>query len=160
MFGHGTHVASTIAGTAAASDGKEKGIAPGVRLHVGKVLGDDNSGQEPRIISGMEWAVRNQKAKIVNISLSGDPTDGTDPMSVAINQLTEETVALFVVAARNSGPSPSTIGAPGVADAALTVGAVDGTDTVAFFSSQGPLWATGRRSPTSPPRAWASVGSL
>ncbi|MFD0785753.1 S8 family serine peptidase, partial [Micromonospora azadirachtae] len=113
VFGHGTHVASTIAGTGAASDGKERGVAPGVRLHVGKVLGDDNSGQESWIISGMEWAVRDQKAKVVNMSLGADPTDGTDPMSVALNQLSAETGALFVVAAGNSGPRPSTVGTPG-----------------------------------------------
>ncbi|MEU4681146.1 S8 family serine peptidase [Micromonospora sp. NPDC023737] len=35
VSGHGTHVASTIAGTGAASDGKEKGVAPGVRMHDG-----------------------------------------------------------------------------------------------------------------------------
>ena len=39
--GHGTHVASTIAGTGAASDGVEKGVAPGARLVIGKVLGND-----------------------------------------------------------------------------------------------------------------------
>ena len=37
--GHGTHVASTIAGTGAASGGTEKGVAPGATLHIGKVLG-------------------------------------------------------------------------------------------------------------------------
>ncbi len=37
-IGHGTHVASTIAGTGAASDGLEQGVAPGARLHIGKVL--------------------------------------------------------------------------------------------------------------------------
>ncbi|MGW4463837.1 S8 family serine peptidase [Micromonospora sp. NPDC004704] len=138
VFGHGTHVASTIAGTGAASDGKEKGVAPGARLHVGKVLNDNNSGQESWIISGMEWAVRDQRARVVNMSLGADPTDGTDPMSVALNELSEETGALFVVAAGNTGPSPYTIGTPGAADAALTVGAVDGADTLAYFSSQGP----------------------
>ncbi|MEU8288163.1 S8 family serine peptidase [Micromonospora sp. NPDC048905] len=138
VFGHGTHVASTIAGTGAASGGTEKGVAPGVRLHVGKVLGDNNSGQDSWIISGMEWAVREQHAKIVNMSLGADPTDGTDPMSVALNELSEETGALFVVAAGNTGPSQYTIGSPGSADAALTVGAVDGNDTLADFSSQGP----------------------
>ncbi|RKR92209.1 subtilisin family serine protease [Micromonospora pisi] len=138
VFGHGTHVASTIAGTGAASDGKEKGVAPGVRLHVGKVIGDDNAGQDSWIISGMEWAVRDQHAKIVNMSLGADPTDGTDPMSVAVNELSEETGALFVIAAGNAGPNPYTVGSPGTADAALTVGAVNGNDVLADFSSQGP----------------------
>ena len=54
--GHGTHVASTIAGTGAASDGVEKGVAPGAQLVVGKVLGDDGFGAESWIIDGMEWA--------------------------------------------------------------------------------------------------------
>ncbi|MET7666555.1 S8 family serine peptidase [Micromonospora luteifusca] len=138
VFGHGTHVASTIAGTGAASGGTEKGVAPGVRLHVGKVLADDNFGQDSWIISGMEWAARDQHAKIINMSLGADPSDGTDPMSVAVNELSEETGALFVIAAGNAGPGPYTVGAPGTADAALTVGAVDGNDALADFSSQGP----------------------
>ena len=37
--GHGTHVASTIVGTGAASGGDFKGVAPGADLIVGKVLG-------------------------------------------------------------------------------------------------------------------------
>ncbi|WP_085066567.1 S8 family serine peptidase [Catenuloplanes japonicus] len=137
-MGHGTHVASTIAGSGAASGGKERGVAPGARLHVGKVLDNEGNGQESWIISGMEWAVRDQHARIVSMSLGGDPTDGTDPMSVAVNQLSEETGALFVIAAGNSGPSKSTVGTPGAADAALTVGAVDSHDVLAGFSSQGP----------------------
>ncbi|GAA2514061.1 S8 family serine peptidase [Winogradskya humida] len=136
--GHGTHVASTIAGTGAASAGKEQGVAPGARLHIGKVLGNDGFGQDSWIISGMEWAVREQHARVVNLSLGADPTDGTDPMSVAVNELSAETGALFVISAGNSGPGAYTVGTPGAADAALTVGAVDNQDLVTFFSSQGP----------------------
>ncbi|WP_306214395.1 S8 family serine peptidase [Actinoplanes sp. RD1] len=136
--GHGTHVASTIAGTGAASGGKEQGVAPGARLHVGKVLADDGFGQESWIISGMEWAVRDQHARIVNLSLGADPTDGTDPMSLAVNELSAETGALFVISAGNAGPGAYSVGTPGAADAALTVGAVDNRDLLTFFSSQGP----------------------
>ncbi|MGP4085816.1 S8 family serine peptidase [Streptomyces sp. KR55] len=49
--GHGTHVASTIVVGGAAADGKEKGVAPGARLHVGKVLGDDGSPSHTRATS-------------------------------------------------------------------------------------------------------------
>lgn len=140
--GHGTHVASTVAGTGAASDGKEKGVAPGASLHIGKVLDNDGSGQDSWILAGMEWATRDQHAKIVSMSLGGDPTDGTDPLSQAVNRLSAETGALFVIAAGNSGPEPYSIGAPGAADAALTVGAVNGpgkgVDQLAEFSSRGP----------------------
>ncbi|WP_432940413.1 S8 family serine peptidase [Kribbella sp. CA-253562] len=136
--GHGTHVASTIAGTGAASGGAEKGVAPGAGLHIGKVLADDGSGQDSWILAGMEWAARDQHAKVISMSLGSDPTDGTDPMSQAVNRLSAETGALFVVAAGNAGPDPFSVGAPGAADAALTVGAVDSADRVASFSSRGP----------------------
>ena len=44
---------------------------------------------------------------------------------------------LFVIAAGNEG-FPRTVSSPGSADAALTVGAVDRSDALAGFSSQGP----------------------
>jgi subtilisin family serine protease len=135
--GHGTHVASTIAGTGAASGGTERGVAPGATLSVGKVLGDDGPGQLSWVIAGMEWAAREQHAKIISMSLGGDPTDGHDPLSQAVDDLSAETGALFVIAAGNLG-GPSSITAPGAATAALTVGAVDVRDDVAYFSSTGP----------------------
>ncbi|MET8406207.1 S8 family serine peptidase [Streptomyces sp900116325] len=136
--GHGTHVASTIAGTGAASDGKEKGVAPGADLHIGKVLSDAGSGEESWVLAGMEWAAVDQHADIINMSLgNATPSDGTDPLSAAVDRLSAETGALFVVAAGNTGTDQS-IGGPGAADAALTVGAVDSSDDVAWFSSQGP----------------------
>lgn len=134
--GHGTHVASTVAGSGAASDGLRKGVAPGARLLVGKVLNDAGSGYDSGIIAGMEWAARSG-AKVINMSLGGSATDGTDPMSQALNDLSAETGALFVVAAGNEGAANS-VGTPGAATAALTVGAVDRDDKLADFSSRGP----------------------
>ncbi|MCG5470673.1 S8 family serine peptidase [Micromonospora sp. LAH09] len=134
--GHGTHVAATIAGSGNASAGLRKGVAPGARLLVGKVLDDAGSGYDSSIIAGMEWAAHSG-AKVVSMSLGGDPTDGTDPMSQAVNDLTAETGALFVVAAGNAGAA-RTVGSPGAAAAALTVGAVDRDDNLAEFSSRGP----------------------
>ncbi|MFJ8723411.1 S8 family serine peptidase [Streptomyces sp. NPDC093269] len=145
--GHGTHVASTIAGTGAASDGKEKGVAPGADLHIGKVLSDEGSGQDSWVLAGMEWAAVDQHADIVNMSLgSTAPSDGTDPLSAAVDRLSAETGTLFVVAAGNAG-SDYGVGSPGAADAALTVGAVDSTDDVAWFSSQGPRVGDGGLKP-------------
>ncbi|MGW4674806.1 S8 family peptidase [Streptomyces sp. NPDC004324] len=137
-FGHGTHVASIVGGTGAASGGTRRGVAPRADLLIGKVLGDDGYGSESSVIDGMEWAAA-QHAKVVNMSLgSGTPTDGTDSMSEAVDALTASTGTLFVVAAGNEGPNPSTVSSPGAADAALTVGAVDRDDSLASFSSRGP----------------------
>ncbi len=135
--GHGTHVASTIVGSGAASAGRFKGVAPGAQLVVGKVLSDAGSGTSAQIIDGMEWAT-SQGARVVNMSLGGSPTDGTDPMSQAVNELTGSSGALFVIAAGNSGPTARSIGTPGAADSALTVAAVDKNDRLADFSSRGP----------------------
>ncbi|KOV89924.1 S8 family serine peptidase [Nocardia sp. NRRL S-836] len=129
--GHGTHVASTITG-----DGRYRGIAPDAKVVSGKVLGDNGGGLESDIIAGMEWAA--SKAKVVNMSLGSPwPDEGTDPMSLALNRITRDTGALFVVAAGNSGGA---IGSPGAADEALTVGAVNRADELADFSSRGPRW--------------------
>ncbi|MFG2481102.1 S8 family peptidase [Streptomyces fagopyri] len=146
-FGHGTHVASIVGGTGAASGGTRRGVAPRADLLIGKVLGDDGYGSESSVIDGMEWAA-SQHAKVVNMSLgSGTPTDGTDSMSEAVNTLTASTDTLFVVAAGNEGPSMSTVSSPGAADAALTVGAVDRDDSLASFSSRGPRLVDGAVKP-------------
>ncbi|WP_338693795.1 S8 family serine peptidase [Streptomyces sp. Q6] len=139
--GHGTHTASTVAGTGAASDGKEKGAAPGARLLIGKVLGDAGTGDESYSIAGMEWAEA-QGADIVSMSLgSTEGSDGSDPMSQAVDALSADGGPLYVIAAGNAY-DPGTIGTPGAAEAALTVAAVDGDDERAEFSSQGPLPAS------------------
>ncbi|MFF7328905.1 S8 family serine peptidase [Streptomyces sp. NPDC008150] len=140
LNGHGTHVTSTIGGTGAASDGLEKGVAPDATLAVGKVLSNAGEGSESQIIAGMEWAARDVHAKIISMSLgSTEASDGTDPMAEAVNTLTAETGALFVIAAGNTG-APSSIGSPGAADDALTVGAVDSADQAAYFTSAGPRY--------------------
>ncbi len=135
--GHGTHVASTVAGTGAASDGRYGGVAPGAGLLIGKVLDDQGYSYGSEVINGMEWAVE-QGADIVNLSLGSFPSNGQDPQSMALNHLSEESGALFVVAAGNYGPSAPTVTTPAAADAALAVGAVDGDDLMAGFSSRGP----------------------
>ncbi|RJL35583.1 S8 family serine peptidase [Bailinhaonella thermotolerans] len=144
--GHGTHVAATIAGTGAASGGRHRGVAPGARLMVGKVLADSGEGPTSAIIDGMEWAA-GKGARVVNMSLGiPAPSDGTDPFSQAVDRLTATTGTLFVVAAGNTGGA-GTIGPPGAAPSALTVGAVDKRDALAPFSSQGPLQGSGALKP-------------
>ncbi|MEO3820311.1 S8 family serine peptidase [Plantactinospora sp. B24E8] len=135
--GHGTHVASTAAGTGAASDGRYRGVAPGVELLSGKVLDDRGSGFDSGIIAGMQWAV-DQGADVVSMSLGQYVGANVDLKEAALEQLSATSDTLFVVAAGNAGPNDGILGSPGTADAALTVGAVDGADRLAPFSSRGP----------------------
>ncbi|MFF4396231.1 S8 family serine peptidase [Streptomyces sp. NPDC001480] len=136
-FGHGTHVASTIVGSGAASDGRRKGVAPGAKLVVGKVLDDTGHGQDSWILAGMDWAAHSG-AKIVSMSLGGTASGSSDVLSETVDELSAATGTLFVIAAGNTGPSDQTVGTPGIADSALTVGAVDKSDKLASFSSRGP----------------------
>jgi subtilisin family serine protease len=133
--GHGTHVASTIAGTGAASDGRYTGVAPRARLLDGKVCVEFGCA-ESWIVAGMEWAAE-QGAQVVNLSLGGQDRPEVDPVEQAVNDLTEEFGTLFVIAAGNAGADAS-IGSPASADAALAVGAVTKSDELAEFSSRGP----------------------
>lgn len=134
--GHGTHVASTIAGTGAASGGLRTGVAPGAVLLNGKALNNAGFGLTSWIISCMEWAVA-EGADVVSMSLGGDPTDGTDPLSQAVDELTESSGTLFAIAAGNDGRD-NYISAPGAASSAITVGAVSKQDVLASFSNRGP----------------------
>ena len=143
-FGHGTHVASIAAGTGAKSGGKYKGVAPGARILNGKVLDDTGSGDDSGILAGMEWAAA-QGADVVNLSLGGADTPELDPLEAEVDKLSAEKGILFAIAAGNSGPE--SVGSPGSADAALTVGAVDDKDKLADFSSTGPRVGDGAIKP-------------
>src|SRR3954451_2172430 len=144
--GHGPHVASTVAGTGAASDHLRRGVAPGAHLIIGKVLSSQGFGDDSWVLAGMQWAVQHH-ADVVSMSLGGDADDGTSPLARAIDDLSATSDTLFVVAAGNAGSAPSTVSSPGSADAALTVGAVDRNDVMAPFSSRGPRLLNGGLKP-------------
>ena len=138
VFGHGTHVASIAAGTGAASDGRYAGVAYGADLVNAKVLDDFGSGLESWVIAGMEWSAIDQDADVINMSINGGTTDGTDPVSQAVNNLSADEGALFVTSAGNFGGFPESIETPATADAALAVGGVDKSDVLSWYSAWGP----------------------
>ncbi|MFF0424771.1 S8 family serine peptidase [Streptomyces sp. NPDC004520] len=145
--GHGTHVASIAVGTGAMSGGRFKGVAPGAKVISGKVLDDEGYGDDSAVIAGMEWAAA-EGADIVNLSLGGPDSPGVDPLEATVDRLSAEKGILFAVAAGNEGESgPSSVGSPGTADSALTVGAVDKDDKLAPFSSTGPRVGDGAVKP-------------
>ncbi|MEI6666625.1 MAG: S8 family serine peptidase [Acidobacteriota bacterium] len=128
-FGHGTHVAGIIA-----ANGVMKGVAPDAQILAYKVLNGEGWGYTSDIIAGIERAVADG-AKVANLSLGGSGAPD-DPGSQAIDNATAAGM-LCVVAAANSGPGYQTIGSPGVARTALTIGASTKTDGIASFSSRG-----------------------
>jgi len=121
--GHGTHVASIAFGDGTGGSGAStyKGVAPGVEIYAAKVLDQDGSGPESGVIAGIDWCVA-QGVHIISMSLgSSEPSDGSDALSQAANAAASGRVV--VVAAGNSGDEPGTVGSPGAAAQAITVGA-------------------------------------
>ena len=140
LHGHGTHTASTVGGSGAASDGAKRGVAPGTDLLVGKVLGDDGGGYDSGIIAGMEWAVA-QGADVVSMSLGnpGTPGDCTDPLASAAQHLaTTSSEPVRHRRGEHRARQQHRLVARAAHPLALTVGAVDRDDATAPFSSRGP----------------------
>ncbi len=129
---HGTHVAGIIA----SRDPRLKGVAPGATIMAVKVLTDSGSGSEADVIAGIEWAVT-KGADVINLSLGGSGSAGLDALAQAVDNAVKSGV-LVVVAAGNSGPDFGTVGSPGDARLALTVGATDDDRTPMDWSSRGP----------------------
>jgi subtilisin family serine protease len=134
--GHGTAVSGIIAGQAVNlyyKKFKVKGVAPGAKLIIGKVLTDAGYGWDSWIIKGLEWATygtntirgdEDFEADVISMSFGGleIPNDGGDPMSMAIDRIVSEGV-ICVAAAANEGMGKSTITSPGVSREVITVGA-------------------------------------
>jgi len=111
------------------------GVAPKANLLEGKVLNRYGWGFSSWIIAGIEWAVA-KRADIISMSLGGGPTDGNDPLSLAVDWAFDQGVLVVVAAGNFRGYFG--IATPGAARKALTVGAVDDSDNIAWFSSRGP----------------------
>ena len=142
--GHGTHVAGTIAGTGEGNQ-EYKGVAPGANLIGLKVLDNEGGGSLSDVDQAIEWCIENKEKyniKVINLSLGASgSSDGTDSTSTLVNKAVTEGI-VTVVAAGNEGPASYTIGSPGAAEQAITVGAMvdvgEGGYMLAQFSSRGP----------------------
>lgn len=137
LYGHGTHVAVIAAGNGAASGGKFKGVAPGASLMNVKVLDRYGFGYDSWIISGIEYATDNG-ANLISMSLGGGPSDGNDPLSLAVDAAVNSGVVVSVAAGNAGASGYFTVSTPGAARQAITVGASDKSNILASFSGLGP----------------------
>lgn len=162
--GHGTHVAGIAAGDGTGVPSDEAamfiGVAPQASLYSAKVLDSGGAGRMSNVIKGIEWCAGQPGVNVINLSLGSDgSSDGSDSVSLAVNSAVDNSGKVVVVAAGNAGATPLTIGTPGAAARAITVGAVaDWSSSVdrvdwwsagpylAAFSSRGPT-ADGRTKP-------------
>ncbi|MCA1834480.1 MAG: S8 family serine peptidase [Actinomycetota bacterium] len=142
--GHGSHVAGILAGQGDAS-WSMRGVAYGAALVGVKALGNTGAGTTTAIINAVNFCVNNKATyniRIMSMSLGGStPSDGTDALSVAVNNAYSAGI-LPVVAAGNAGPDTHTVGSPAAAANALTVCSLGDPGEKGFFvsefSSRGP----------------------
>lgn len=113
---HGTHVAGIIA-----ANGKVQGVAPDATIIAYRALGPGGSGTTEQVIAAIEQAIKD-KVDILNLSL-GNNVNGPDlPISMALNKAVEQGITA-VTSSGNSGPNNWTVGSPGTASKAISVGA-------------------------------------
>lgn len=119
---HGTHVAGIIGGRGVLdSDYSTVGAAPEADLYAYRVLGPYGGGTSEGIIAGIDKAVQDGM-DVINMSLGATLNDPLYATSIAVNNAVLSGVTT-VVAAGNSGDKMYTLGSPGTAALALTVGA-------------------------------------
>lgn len=139
LHSHGTHCAGIVAGPSVSQSGTRYGVAPGVDLLVGKVLGDNGRGYDDQILAGITWAAE-QGAHILSMSLGSNRASG-QPAAVAYDRIASRLRrqgVLIVAAAGNESFRPNWIAAvnnPAACASILCVGALDANRNVARFSN-------------------------
>jgi serine protease AprX len=153
-FFHGSHTT----GTAIGDDGmgNQIGMAPGAKW-IGCRNMDQNAGTPTRYMECMQWFIAPTQigggnpdpTKAPDITINSWECPASEGCSFDTLQAAVEAQAaagiMMVSAAQNSGPGCSTVqNPPGIYEATYSVGALNtGTDTIASFSSRGPVTADG-----------------
>lgn len=128
--GHGTHVATTVAGT-------KYGVAKNATVVPVRILGCGGMGSFSTVIAGLDWilspANTNPKTQaVVNLSIGGNASTSVND---AILKLTN--AGITVVAAAGNDNIDACKASPASAPSAITVGAVTSGDAKAGFSNWG-----------------------
>ncbi|PEQ92581.1 peptidase S8 [Bacillus sp. AFS006103] len=113
---HGTHVAGIIA-----ANGKIKGVAPEAKIVAYRALGPGGGGTTEQVLAAIDQAIKD-KVDIVNLSLGNDINGPDLPISLALNRAVDRGI-VAVAASGNSGPDVWSVGSPGTASKAISVGA-------------------------------------
>ncbi len=155
-FGHGTHMASIIAGRDAVQNRASgyidqtrfNGIAPDARLVNVKVATSDGATDVSQVIAAINWVVENRDAndlKIRVLSLSygtdSEQNPALDPLSHAVEAAWKAGIVV-VVAGGNDGTDKPYLGMPARNPYVLAVGAEDTVGTNTTNDDVVPTWAS------------------
>ncbi|MGC9537864.1 S8 family peptidase [Streptomyces sp. UG1] len=124
--GHGTHVASTVAGTT-------YGVAKRANIVAVRVLNNSGSGTLAGVIAGIDWVTANHSGpSVANMSLGGGASASLD---TAVRNSIASGVT-YAIAAGNSSANASSY-SPARVTEAITVGATTSSDARASYSNYG-----------------------
>ncbi|GGX37020.1 S8 family peptidase [Streptomyces chartreusis] len=124
--GHGTHVATTIAGST-------YGVAKKANIVAVRVLDNSGSGTTAGVIAGIDWVTANHSGpSVANMSLGGSASTSLD--TAVANSIASGVT--YAVAAGNSSANASSYSPARVATA-ITVGATTSSDARASYSNYG-----------------------
>ncbi|MEV8428173.1 S8 family peptidase [Streptomyces chartreusis] len=124
--GHGTHVATTIAGST-------YGVAKKAKIVAVRVLDNSGSGTTAGVIAGIDWVTNNHSGpSVANLSLGGGASTTLD---TAVRNSIASGVT-YAVAAGNSSANASSY-SPARVTEAITVGATTSSDARASYSNYG-----------------------
>jgi serine protease AprX len=153
-FGHGTHIASIIAGRDTAGTPASYtsttgffGVAPDVNLLSVKVGGRDGGADVSQMVAAIDWVVahrndNNLNVKVINLSYGTDSTQSvlTDPLIYAAERAWKAGIVV-VAAAGNDGTSSQLLANPARSPFVLAVGATDTQGTTQLPDDAVPAWA-------------------
>ncbi|MGB5049993.1 MAG: S8 family peptidase, partial [Caldilineaceae bacterium] len=146
QYGHGTFVATVLAGDGKHSHGEFTGIAPKTKLVNVRVSDDHGRGTEGDVLQALQWIFDNAEKdniRVVNLSLNAAVAQSyhTSPLAAGVEMLWLKGIVV-VVSAGNNGSAD--LYPPANSPRVITVGATDdkGTpsiddDIVAHFSAWG-----------------------
>jgi serine protease AprX len=154
-YGHGTHLASIIAGRDAAgtpasyaSQSAFYGVAPDVNLLSVKVGASDGAVDVTQVIAAIDWVVehRNDNGMNVRVIALAYGTDSVqdpqiDPLTFAVEQAWKAGITV-VVAGGNDGQDTMHLADPAQSPYVLAVGAADTQGTVDPVDDTVPTWAS------------------
>jgi len=136
VMGHGTFVASVVAGSGAASASYYGGMAPGAKL-LGVSVGNASMFF---VLSGIDYILSHQidqNIKVVNCSFGVNGLfDAHDPVNIATKILHDSGISV-VFAAGNNGDQPNALNPYSVAPWVIGVGSGTKSGSLSTFSSRG-----------------------
>lgn len=127
-YGHGTHVAGTIAGAT-------YGVAKKAKIVAVRVLDDSGSGTTEQVVAGIDWVTANHEGpSVANMSLGGGADEALD---AAVQKSIASGVTYAVAAGNESGDASES--SPARVPEAITVASSTVDDEQSSFSNYGSL---------------------